>query len=57
LYSDLRWQPGVTNAYIHTDGSLVILDAQLKDERYFICIATNQFGSDSAQVSLDVKGI
>ncbi|XP_060608426.1 hemicentin-1-like [Ruditapes philippinarum] len=47
--------PGVTNAYKDTDGSLVIVNAQTTDARYFICHAKNQYGTDEAQITLNVK--
>jgi len=37
-------------------GTLVVLDAQPKDDKYFICIATNKFGKDEGTLTLDVKG-
>jgi len=50
-------QPGVTNAYMDPDtGTLIVLDAQPKDDKYFICIATNKFGKDEGTLTLDVKG-
>ncbi|XP_053386908.1 titin-like [Mercenaria mercenaria] len=49
------YPPGVTNAYKDTDGSLVIVNAQTTDARYFICKATNQYGTDQAQITLNVK--
>ena len=49
-------QPGVTNAYINSDGNLVILDAQYKDATSFFCTATNKYGQDKDTLRVEVKG-
>ncbi|XP_052264973.1 hemicentin-1-like [Dreissena polymorpha] len=55
--ANITWNfpPGVTNAYVDIDGTLVVVDAQAKDSRYFLCIATNTYGTDQAQLNLVVK--
>jgi len=50
------FQPGVTNAYVDTDGTLVVVNASTTDARYFICVARNAYGIDQAQLNLVVKG-
>jgi len=53
----IQLQPGVTNAYMDPDaGTLVVIDAQPKNDQFFICIATNEFGKDEGRFTLDVKG-
>lgn len=47
----------VTNAYKASDGSLVLLDAQTKDEIVFTCVATNAYGPTRGVFRLDVLGI
>ena len=49
-------QPGVTNAYKDSDGTLVILNINPKDATYFTCHATNKYGTDKATVNVQVKG-
>jgi len=46
----------VTNAYVDTDGTLVVVNASTTDARYFICVARNAYGIDQAQLNLVVKG-
>ena len=49
-------QPGVSNAYVDNDGSLVILNVNPKDATNFQCHATNKYGTDQATVILHVQG-
>ncbi|KAL4216414.1 G2F domain [Mactra antiquata] len=49
------YPPGVTNAYVDSDGSLVIVSANDRDSRYFICTASNKYGSDKEQLTVVVK--
>ncbi|XP_052786324.1 collagen alpha-2(I) chain-like [Mya arenaria] len=55
--ANITWNfpPGVTNAYMDSDGTLVVVNAQTTDSRYFICIATNPYGIDQAQLNLAVR--
>ena len=46
----------MTNAYVDTDGTLVVVNASTTDARYFICVARNAYGIDQAQLNFVVQG-